>query len=122
MPEEERFCDLVFQVFDTDSNGYIDFGEFLIAFWIRSRGSLKDKLGWLFDLYDVDRSGFITPWELSKTLKFVFGMKNIKDDPYLKACDIVKQIDRNSDSKLTKQEFIYGLTINEELRNLLAPY
>jgi Ca2+-binding EF-hand superfamily protein len=109
-------------VFDTDSNGYIDFSEFLIAFWIRSKGSLKDKLAWLFEIYDTDRTGHITTYELSKTLKFIFGMKNINEDPYMRARQIITQIDRNSDGKLTKQEFIFGLTVHEDIRNLLAPF
>ncbi len=50
-------------------------------------------------------------------------MKNIKnEDPYTRARQIITQIDRNSDGKLTKQEFIYGLTVHEDIRNLLAPF
>jgi Ca2+-binding EF-hand superfamily protein len=55
--DEQKFCTFVFNVFDTDGNGYIEFGEFMIGFWIRSSANLKDKLSWLFDVYDMDKSG-----------------------------------------------------------------
>ncbi|RNA32884.1 neuronal calcium sensor 2 [Brachionus plicatilis] len=119
---EDSFCEHVFSAFDTDNNGYIDFSEFLIAFWIRSKGSLKDKLNWLFDIYDMDKSNYITPWELSRMLRLVFSMKSINDDPYLASKQIFDDIDRSKDGRLTRQEFIAGCTKYEKYRNLFAPF
>jgi Ca2+-binding EF-hand superfamily protein len=121
-PDEDKFCEAVFEAFDSDGNGYIDFGEFLISFWIRARGSLKDKLAWLFDVYDTDRSNYITQWELSKMLRLVFNMKNIKQDPYEKSREIMNIMDRSRDGRITKQEFIAACTRNENLRYLFAPF
>jgi Ca2+-binding EF-hand superfamily protein len=120
--DEEKFCEYVFQAFDTDRNGCIDFAEFLIAFWVRCNGTLREKLSWLFDVYDTDRSGFISMWEMARVLKLVFSFKNVQGDVVLKTKEIFNEIDRNKDGKLSRCEFIAGCTQNEKLRNLLAPF
>ena len=120
--DHDRFCEAVFRAFDTDSNGYVDFAEFLLAFWIRASGSLKDKLAWLFEVYDTDRSNYITESELTSMLKLVLSIKNIKEDPREKTREIFLRIDRSKDGKISRQEFIAGCTQDEKLRNLLAPF
>lgn len=120
--KDNRFCEAVFKAFDTDRNGSIDFGEFLISFWVRADGSLKDKLSWLFDVYDTDSSGSIAQWELSSMLRSVFAIKTIRDDSYEKSKRIFASADRNLDSRISKQEFIACCTRDETIRELLAPF
>jgi Ca2+-binding EF-hand superfamily protein len=120
--DEEKFCEYVFQAFDTDANGRVDFAEFLIAFWVRCNGTLREKLFWLFDVYDTDRSGFISMWEMARVLKLVFSFKNIQGDAVLKTKEIFGEIDRNKDGRLSRSEFIAGCTRDEKLRNLLSPF
>ena len=118
-----QFCESVFAVFDTDSNGHVDFAEFLLAFWVRARGSLKDKLNWLFDVYDTDKSGYIGQYELTKALRLIFAMKGIKgEDPHRKMRSIFETLDRSIDGRLSRQEFIAGCTRDENLRNLFSPF
>ena len=120
--DEASLCEYVFQAFDVDLNGTIDFAEFLLSFWVRSKGSLKEKLTWLFSIYDTDRSNCITSWELNKVLKLVFAIKNIKEDPYQKSKKIFELMDRSKDNRITKEEFIAGCTKDETLRELFAPF
>lgn len=121
-PDEDKYCENVFAAFDSDNNGTIDFAEFLLSFWVRAKGSQKDKLNWLFDIYDADKSNYITSWELSRVLKFLLSIKNSKEDPYILSRKIFQTMDRSKDGKLTRQEFIAGFTKEENLRNLLAPF
>lgn len=121
-PDEDKFCEAVFDVFDTDGNGTVDFGEFLIAFWIRAKGNVKDKLAWLFDIYDTDNSNYISLWEINKMLRLLMNIKGMKDDPYVKARKIMDSLDRSHDGKISKQEFIAGCTKDAELRSLFSPF
>ena len=122
-PSEDEFCAAVFRACDLDANGFIDFNEFLIAFWIRAKGNMRDKLSWLFDIYDKDGNRSLTLWELASMLKLVIAMKNKSDvDPYDLARSIMNSMDRNADARISKQEFIARCTNDQNLRDLFSPY
>ena len=36
-----EFCGHVFEAVDTDRNGHVDFGEFLVAFWVRAKADMR---------------------------------------------------------------------------------
>ncbi len=121
-PDEDAYCSAVFDVFDSDGNGLIDFGEFLIAFWIRAKGNIKDKLSWLFDIYDLDKSGSISLRELKEMLKLVCNMKGLRDDPDEKAESIMYALDRSRDGRISRHEFIAGCTRDQRLRSIFSPF
>ena len=58
------FAQRVFHAYDRDRNGVIDFREFVISVSISSRGSIDDKLRWIFGIYDVDGDGHVTEDEV----------------------------------------------------------
>jgi len=116
---KDEFADAVFQAFDFDNNGYVDFGEFLIAFWIKAKGSVRNKLVWLFDVYDIDKSGFISMTELTHMLRLVFSLKSMNDDPVERAQYVMGLVDCNSDGQLSRLEFVEGCMMDDELRELL---
>ncbi len=41
----DEIASYVFEAFDTDNNGTVNFNEFLVAYALTSRGNQKDKLG-----------------------------------------------------------------------------
>jgi Ca2+-binding EF-hand superfamily protein len=55
--EAEKYSSQVFRTFDMDSNGYIDFVEFILAVNVNSHGDMRDKLGLAFDIYDINGNG-----------------------------------------------------------------
>lgn len=56
----EHYSDLLFDTFDNDGNGTINFQEFVKALSVLCRGTLDEKLDWLYKLYDPKDKGEIT--------------------------------------------------------------
>ena len=92
----EIFVEEMFQVFDKDCNGSLDFHvnmskyfmstsnmlqqEFLKLTEFAEKGSIKDKLVWSFKVYDKDKSGNIL-YRMQDVLKFSTKWKHFYGTP-----------------------------------------
>ena len=72
--DPSSFADYVFNVFDADKSGTIDFKEFICALSVTSRGKMEDKLDWAFQLYDIDKDGTITYDEMLQIVQSIYKM------------------------------------------------
>lgn len=87
--DPSSFADYVFNVFDADKSGTIDFKEFICALSVTSRGKMEDKLDWAFQLYDIDGDGKISYEEMLAIVEAIYKMVRIhrrQDRLISKAC------------------------------------
>lgn len=80
--DPSSFADYVFNVFDSDKSGSIDFKEFICALSVTSRGRMEDKLDWAFQLYDIDGDGKISYDEMLSIVEAIYKMVYIPVDAH----------------------------------------
>jgi len=57
---QRDFTDAIFELFDENESGFIDFRELAICLSIFSKGTRDEKIRTLFSYYDMDKSGFLS--------------------------------------------------------------
>lgn len=58
--DASTYAHFLFNAFDMDRNGSIRFEDFVIGLSVLLRGSVTEKLNWAFNLYDINKDGYIT--------------------------------------------------------------
>ncbi|CDI97166.1 EF HAND 1 calcium binding site [Echinococcus multilocularis] len=113
----DAFADIVFNNFDTNGDGAVNFTEFTCALGIINNGSVDEKINWAFDLYDQDKNGVISLSELTTMLKALYKLVGVLDTsqlppghltPEQHAAAIFEKLDVNKDGTLSREEFIRG--------------
>ena len=82
--ENNGFMRRAFSIFDEDSSGAVDFGEFVVSMWNYCTLSSGSLVLFAFDLYDEDRSGLITRHEVKELMTDIFG-DELKNNKFAKA-------------------------------------
>ncbi|KAF8897158.1 calcium-dependent protein serine/threonine phosphatase [Infundibulicybe gibba] len=93
-------------IFDEDGGGTVDFQEFVRGLSVfSSRGGREEKLKFAFNVYDIDRDGYISNGELFIVMKMMVGA-NLRDEQLQQIVDkTMLQADRDGDGKLNLEEF-----------------
>ena len=114
----------VFRVYDSNNDGYIDFVEFMVIFYVMSDGSPEEVLGKIFRVFDVNSDGSITNKEMQRLVKDMYGLLKTQD-PDVAAKDMIAksafaEMDKNEDGKVTLDEFRSACMGREEFSKMLA--
>ncbi|KAJ3046428.1 Calcineurin subunit B [Rhizophlyctis rosea] len=93
-------------VFDGDGSGDIDFKEFISGLSAFSaKGNKDEKLKFAFQVYDMDRDGYISNGELYLVLKMMVG-NNLKEAQLQQLVDkTIMEADTDMDGKISYEEF-----------------
>lgn len=67
--DPKAYAQHVFRSFDQNSDGTLDFKEYIVALHLTSSGKTMEKLEWAFALYDLDRNGSITKNEIQEIVR-----------------------------------------------------
>ncbi len=140
--EKLAMCERLFDICDQDDDGTIDFKEYLVLFWSKVNGSPREKLSLIFDMYDLNSSGYIDFHELHSIVrvlvKLKFSSSGLVDDAlhfpiigvpanstlpstYHVAMEIMRRFDCNRNAKLSKDEFVNGCLSHENIKTFLTP-
>ncbi|XP_035282357.1 Kv channel-interacting protein 4-like isoform X1 [Anguilla anguilla] len=111
--DASTYAHFLFNAFDTDHNGSVSFEDFVMGLSILLRGSVQEKLNWAFNLYDINKDGYITKEEMLDIMKAIYDMMGKCTYPILKEeaprqhVEIFFQkMDKNRDGVVTIDEFI----------------
>ena len=114
-------ADLIFTAFDKDKNGWIDFNEFIIATHCTATSSPKDKLHWVFQMYDKDKSQTIQLGEMVELFGTLYLNEGLEKDLAVdRAMAIFSTLDVNNDGDVTEDEFVRGCLEDEDLVRALS--
>ncbi|CAB1318412.1 unnamed protein product, partial [Coregonus sp. 'balchen'] len=107
------YAHFLFNAFDMDRNGSIRFEDFVIGLSVLLRGSETEKLRWAFNLYDINKDGYITKEEMLAIMTSIYDMMGRYTSPSLRDDDptehvdkFFQKMDRNRDGVVTIDEFI----------------
>jgi len=115
--------ELIFNVFDDNKDGAINFQEFVCALSVMTRGSPDEKLEFAFSMYDLDGNGFITKEEMARIMdsfyKLVGPLVTFSGKKYESPSQLVDeffdQMDLNKDGQISMEEYKNGALKNPDI-------
>merc|ERR1712083_24521 len=114
----------VFRAYDTNNDGYIDFVEFMVIYYIMSDGTPEEVLGKIFRVFDVNGDGTISKKELTRLIKDMYGLLKT-EDPNVAAKDLIAksafaEMDKDEDGKVSLAEFTGACMDQKKFSKMLA--
>lgn len=95
----KHFSERLFHNINISQSGKIDINELLIAFTILFKGSMFEKLRWIFRFYDSDIDGVISKDELQQALEDINEMAFDSHVSPVDAKELVEEILKTVDNK-----------------------
>ncbi|KAJ8405241.1 hypothetical protein AAFF_G00322320 [Aldrovandia affinis] len=124
--DASTYAHYLFNTFDSTQNGSIKFEDFVMALSTLLRGSIREKLEWTFNLYDINKDGCISKEEMTNIVKAIYDMMGKYTYPALKV-EVPRQhveaffqkMDKNKDGVITLEEFILSCQEDENIMHSL---
>ena len=107
--ENHEISDRLFDLFDQDSSGSVDYEEFVTTIESMVDGSVKDKIKFAFQLHDLDNNGFIDRNELSILIQQSFSENNLDYDEFqldLLVDEFFQKADKDLSGTIDFSEFL----------------
>lgn len=100
--ERTAFSERIFNEFDQDESGGLDFAEFIAAVWNYCTSTSEDLLKYAFDMYDLDANGTLAPEECSSLLRMIFAKDELDD----RLTSIIVEMDADGDGEIDFGELV----------------
>lgn len=125
--DSSNYAHYVFNAFDHDHSGSVNFEEFVMGLSVLSRGSLQERLQWAFNLYDINGDGIITKDEMTDIVSAIYEMMGRFTEPTVDentARDHVERVfskmDLNKDGVISLEEFMDTCRTDENITKGMA--
>ncbi|KAM8976466.1 guanylyl cyclase-activating protein 1 [Pelodytes ibericus] len=121
-PASNQYIESMFNTFDFNKDGYMDFMEYVAALSLVLKGKVEQKLRWYFKLYDVDGNGCIDRGELLNIIRAIRAINRCNDEMTAEEFTnmVFDKIDINGDGELSLEEFMDGIQKDELLLEVLT--
>ncbi|XP_064816496.1 Kv channel-interacting protein 4-like isoform X3 [Oncorhynchus masou masou] len=120
--DSSTYAHFLFEAFDTHKNGTVSFEDFVTGLSIILRGSVTEKLNWAFNLYDLNKDGFITKEEMTDIMSSIYDMMGTctypcmqNDAPKEHVDNFFQKMDKNKDGVVTIEEFLESCQKDENI-------
>ncbi|MCJ1357535.1 MAG: Neuronal calcium sensor 1 [Icmadophila ericetorum] len=127
--DPSSFADYIFNVFDSDNSGLIDFKKFAIALSVTSSEKMENKLDLAFQLYDINGDGKISYNEMLAIVEAIYKMVGSavklpaeEDTPEKRVNKIFRMMDKDENGSLDMEEFKEGSKRDETIISALSLY
>ena len=104
-----KISDRLFNIFDKDSNGSVDYSEFMETIESMVVGTDKEKIRFAFQLHDLDNSGFIDRDELKVLIQQSFAENRLDYDDFqldLLVDEFFERADKDLSGTIDYNEFL----------------
>uniref|UniRef100_A0AC34FWD3 EF-hand domain-containing protein n=1 Tax=Panagrolaimus sp. ES5 TaxID=591445 RepID=A0AC34FWD3_9BILA len=123
----KRYAEYVFKTFDRDGDHQINFEEFVTGLSVITRGTMDEKIEWIFCLYDVNDRGIIGHAELLLVTQSIYELlgRNVVPPITRKAIlehvfDVHKKMCKNGETYITREAFIKMCKEDDQLCSSLV--
>ncbi|KAG8591562.1 hypothetical protein GDO81_000217 [Engystomops pustulosus] len=96
--------------------------DFVMGLSTLLRGTIQEKLNWAFNLYDINKDGYITKEEMLDIMKAIYDMMGKctyplvrEDTPKQHVENFFQKMDINKDGVVTIEEFIESCQKDENI-------
>lgn len=125
--DASHYAHLVFAAIDRDKTGGITFGDFMEFLSVISKGTVRDKLWWTFNFYDVDHDGVISKEEMLKVMDAIHelmgGTGSVGGNEARQHVNkVFETMDLNQDGTISMEEFMSYCTSHQEITESICVF
>eukprot|EP00475_Leptophrys_vorax_P039023 TRINITY_DN6977_c0_g1_i1.p1 TRINITY_DN6977_c0_g1~~TRINITY_DN6977_c0_g1_i1.p1 ORF type:complete len:260 (-),score=78.96 TRINITY_DN6977_c0_g1_i1:56-835(-) len=122
---DDHIIENTFRTWDLNRDGKIDFSELMLNMVRIAKGSVEDKLRFVFHAHDLDGDGFLTTDELFSVYRSLLRSEGLATDEIELERKVVRMVDeiltkfdRNHDAAVSEEEFIHIVGLEDlEMRS-----
>eukprot|EP01125_Pyxidicula_operculata_P007815 TRINITY_DN2645_c0_g1_i1.p1 TRINITY_DN2645_c0_g1~~TRINITY_DN2645_c0_g1_i1.p1 ORF type:complete len:524 (+),score=61.34 TRINITY_DN2645_c0_g1_i1:65-1636(+) len=118
----DQFWMGIYSQLEKDSEGMISFSQFIMGLsFFNAQTSLKDKLTFAFQMYDLDGNGYLDDKEVAEILKTLFSMERLEEKDKEETKQVFKQLSESDSgfTKVTLEQWIEACTNNQRILHVL---